>query len=434
VLPARTQALGGALLLVAFAGTASGAEPDVLDYQLELQVDPADRHVRGSERIRLRSLGGVLDTVIFPRNGIDVVPDSVRIDRGAARHWLTADTIEIPLRRPLAPGATAVIELAYVARSPRGMKFTPKQVHSAFFTCHWMVCREDPGDRATLTMTIEAPEHTVVVASGTPGTPEMRAGRFRQTWRERRPYPSYLFGFALGPFTRTVRRHRDTRLETYAVALDAATRERMFADTGPMLDFFASKAGLPLPHTHYRQVVVDGDEAQEATSFSMLGRTHLDPLLDTPREDWVIAHELAHQFWGNLVTCADWRHFWLNEGLTVFMVAAWKERRWGRPAYERELELARNRHAAAVAEGFDVPLTFAGRYPSLRVRRAIAYSKGALFVATLREAMGERAFWSALRRYTRRYAGRSVTSADFQRVFESESSRDLGSLFAAWVK
>ena len=194
----------------------------------------------------------------------------------------------------------------------------------------------------------------------------MRAGRFRQTWRERRPYPSYLFGFALGPFTRTAQQHRPTRLETYAVALDAAARERMFADTGPMLDFFASKAGLPLPHDHYRQVVVDGDEAQEATSFSLLGRTHLDPLLDTPQEDWVIAHELAHQFWGNLVTCADWPHFWLNEGLTVFMVAAWKERRWGRPAYERELELARKRHAVAVAAGFDVPLTFSGRYPSLR--------------------------------------------------------------------
>jgi len=98
-----------------------------------------------------------------------------------------------------------------------------------------------------------------------------------------------------------------------------------------MLDFFVEKAGRPLPRAFYRQVVVDGDAAQEMSSFSVLGRDQLDARLTDPTEDWLIAHEMAHQFWGNLVTCGDWSHFWLDEGLTVFMVAAYKERRWAGP-------------------------------------------------------------------------------------------------------
>ena len=83
-------------------------------------------------------------------------------------------------------------------------------------------------------------------------------------------------------------------------------------------------------------------------------------MLTTPEEDWAIAHELAHQWWGNLVTCADWTHFWLNEGITTFMVAAWKEHRWGRPAYDRELAILQRRADEATAAGLDVPLTYSG--------------------------------------------------------------------------
>lgn len=178
---------------------------------------------------------------------------------------------------------------------------------------------------------------------------------------------------------------------------------------------------------------MEGDAAQEASSFSILGWNGLEPMLTDPQEDWLIAHELAHQYWGNLLTCAEWSHFWLNEGLTTFLVAAYKQERWGAKAYQRELGLFQARRAKAAAAGFDVPLTFAGDYPSLSVKRAVVYSKGALFLAALRERLGDRVFWAGLSRYTRAFAGRSVTSADFQHSFERESRQDLSRLFAEWV-
>src|SRR5690606_2091378 len=120
-------------------------------------------------------------------------------------------------------------------------------------------------------------------------------------------------------------------------------------------------------------------------------------------------HELAHQWWGNSLTGDSWANLWLGEGLTVFMVAAYKERRWGRAAYDQELALAQARWAAAKAQGFDVPLSYAGQYPSLRLRRGIEYSKGAVFFDLLRRRLGDDAFWRGLRRYSRSNAGGVVT-------------------------
>ncbi|HET6151158.1 MAG TPA: M1 family aminopeptidase [Polyangia bacterium] len=234
-------------------------------------------------------------------------------------------------------------------------------------------------------------------------------------------------------FSRTVRRHQGVTFEYYAVDMDQDQMKRIFTDDDRMLAFFVDKAGRPLPHAFYRQVVVDGAAAQEMSSFSVLGRQYLDPRLTDPQEDWLVAHEMAHQFWGNLVTCADWSHFWLNEGLTVFMVAAYKEQRWGRQAYDRELKLAHGAHETAIEVGFDVPLAFKGEYPSLGVKRAITYSKGMLFLDTLRETVGDRSFWTALKKLTLRFAGRAVLSQDFQKIFAAETDKDLSKLFDEWV-
>ena len=147
----------------------------------------------------------------------------------------------------------------------------------------------------------------------------------------------------------------------------------------------------------------------------------------------MIAHELAHQWWGNAITCASWGEFWLNEGITVFMTAAWKQQRWGEPAYQRELSLARQRHQRAIDASFDKPLAWAGDYPSLALSRAVRYSKGMLFMHALRLELGDTAFWDGLRRYTRAQLGQRVVSADLQRAMEAAAGRSLAALFGRWV-
>jgi aminopeptidase N len=241
-----------------------------------------------------------------------------------------------------------------------------------------------------------------------------------------------LFGFAAGFPIQAESTHRGRTLRV-AGLLPRAELERRFADTERMLDFFERKAGTGLPGRSYTQLLVPGSEAQEKSSFSIIGRDQLDPRLADPKEDWAVAHELAHMWWGNLVTCSSWRDFWLNEGITTFMVAAYKEERWGRADYDREMDLFRARRQRAADAGFDVPLAYGGEYPSLALKRAITYSKGALFMDALRRELGDALFWKGLRAFTVANAGRTVESEDLQRAFDQAAGRDLSPLFRLWV-
>ncbi len=407
---------------------------DVLRYAVDLQIDRDEKRIAGHERIALRSTRDGLAVVAFPRNGL-VVSSATSLSGAPLVHTEAAGEIEVQLPVALAHGEAGGVVLAYETTAPEGVAFRADAVYTSFFTCHWMICRERPDDKAALALSIDVPEGLSVVANGVPVASGIAAapGRRRHAWNEAVPSSPYLFGFAIGSFKRTERERAGTKFEYYAAGANGARRKAWFADDDRMLAFFVGKAGRGLPRAFYRQVVVDGSAAQEMSSFSLLGRELLDPRADDASEDWAVAHELAHQFWGNLITCADWPHFWLNEGLTTFMVAAYKEERWGRPAYERELKLARERHQAAVDAGMDVPLAFAGAYPSLKIKRAITYSKAVLFLDRLRQAMGERAFWGALRRYTRRFAGGAVVSQDFERVFAGETDVDVSPLFRQWV-
>ena len=167
--------------------------------------------------------------------------------------------------------------------------------------------------------------------------------------------------------------------------------------------------------------------------MSLIGRKALERDLAEPETEWILIHELSHQFWGNLVTCDSWRSFWLNEGFATFMTAAWKEHRYGRAAYDAELGVARARLAKAREKGFDKPLEWDGDYPSTGVRRAVQYGKGALFLDHMRQVLGDDAFWAGVKRYTRAHAGGTVTTADLKAAMEAASGRDLSGDFARWV-
>ena len=118
-------------------------------------------------------------------------------------------------------------------------------------------------------------------------------------------------------------------------------------DTSRMIAYFEEKSGLPLPEVSYTQVLVDQNGDQEDAGLSMIERASIERTSADPHTDGMIAHELAHEWWGNLITCADWRELWLNEGFAGFMTAAYKEQRWGRAAHDREIAVARRAWDAA---------------------------------------------------------------------------------------
>ena len=322
------------------------------------------------------------------------------------------------------------LKLDYLARAGEGLVFGADHVYTAFHSCRWLPCVGSDLARASLRTTIDVPAGFTSLASGEPVN---TAADAPQQWVEAAPYPLYTLGFALGRFTRSSQTAGDKLLHYWGLGEDAQTLQAKFKPTAAMLAFFTDKAGLALPHSSYSQLLLPGAVAQEMSSYAAIGRNMLDPILVNEQEDWVIAHELAHQWWGTWISCEQWSEFWLNEGITVFMTAAWKQQRWGEAAYQRELDIAARGWQRAKDAGFDKPLSWTGEYPSLSLKRSIHYSKGALFMHALRQELGEENFWAGFKHYSQVNAGRQVRAGDLQAALEASAGRSLQTLFDAWV-
>ena len=415
------------------APAAPGVGFEVESYTVSLRPDLATTAVSGNETVVLRATSNGLTRLAFTSNALRITDAAV--DAEPIEVATNNGTLVFTMPRGLAKGDEVTLRFTFDGTPARGVTTVPGGFYTSYFACDWMVCLQDaPGDKAHLALDLWLP----------PGVRSLGVGRALKTavqqdgvtlhqWRSARPTSSYLYAYAVGPFaSRSVPTDVGELRYLDGTGTDAVL-DSLFADAPAIAAFLSKKAGLPLPDGSYAQLLVPGREAQEAASHSLIGLGELMPEQDDPSSAWVITHEMAHQWWGNLVTCESWTDLWLNEGLATFMVAAWKQHRFGDAAYQAELDVARRRVTRVRELGFDKPLAWAGQYPTLGARRAVQYSKGALFLAHLRERIGDDAFWAGLRTYTRAHAGGTVVGRDFQNAMQDASGGKLSDEFDEWV-
>lgn len=435
-----TKIIRCGMLILAFFGLASiahASEPghgfEVRAYVVELRPDLASGSISGRQSIELVSNIDGLDMAVFSPNPLAI--KEVSIGGIMVEHQSTDRGIAVTLPHALHEGESASIDLVYSGLPKRGVTPTVHGLITGYFACDWMICLQDePGDKAAFDLSLYLPAEAKSFSAGhlvevKPVAPNL----VRHRWKSIRDTSAYLFSFAAGDFQSQLFETPQGDLLIVDATNDNITRRELADRTTAMIEFFAERAGLPLPNGRYTQIVVPGYAAQETAGFSIIGGSHLGDARNDPGNGWAVAHELAHQWWGNLITCASWKDFWLNEGFATFMVAAWKEHYLGRAAYEHELQLFERRRERLRKDGYDKPLTWTGEYPTLSHRRAVQYSKGGLFLAELRDHLGEDVFWRGIAEYTRLFAGKTVESKDFQNVLERTSGRDLTILFSDWV-
>lgn len=439
IVPARIPALQALpllhlLLTALLAAPLPGGGFDILDERADLDVRPAEKRIAGEVEIDLASRSPELREVDLEAPGLEIA-GVWSGDR--ALPFRTADgRLIVTLDPPARQGETRTLRVRYAGSPQKGLRFGADQVFTSFHTGAWLVSKSDPGDKATLTLRLTLPAGFEVAASGHPVSREaLPDGRVRHVWRQDRPHSAYLFGFAAARFQEASAAEGPVALHFLSAGLAPAQLATIFGKTGAMLRFFASRAGVPFPSTRYAQVLLPGAPAQEMAEMSLLDEDYGRDVLDDPREDYLVAHELSHQWWGNLLTCADWSDFWLNEGMATYMTAAWKEHAWGEDEYEREMLIARQRYGRAAAEGKERPLVSTGWTKAEDMSGPFTYSKGALVLHLLRREIGDAAFWEGLRQYTRTAAavGGVVRTRDLQKGMEKASGRDLGWFFDQWA-
>jgi len=407
---------------------------DVVHYDVQVEPDLTSKTVTGKVAIRLVTLTDAIETVAF--DCADLTIDSVR---DAGRNlFFTRDgsRLVISLRAPAKPRETHTIEIEYHGSPPHGISFfvDEQQVYTAFSTSQWMVCLDAPDDKATVRLGVIVPASWTVVANGRMlERRKLPNGRVLHQFRQDTAIPTYTFGFAAGRFNEVVENGGRVQFRYLASGLPNADVRRVFGDTPDMLTFFEARSGVTYSDSNYTQVLAAGPVQQEMSSFSVLGGSYGRWVVDHPQDVALGAHELPTNGGGNSVTCVDWNHFWLNEGMATFMAAAYIEHRFGRDEYLRLIEQYRSSYARVRDAGHDKPLVFQNWLHPTADDRTLVYRKGAYVLHLLREHLGDQAFWAGIRLYTRTYFGKSVTTSDFQGALERSAGRNLSEFFGQWV-
>ncbi|MCH7911122.1 MAG: hypothetical protein IIB38_16105, partial [Candidatus Hydrogenedentes bacterium] len=256
-------------------------------------------------------------------------------------------------------------------------------------------------------------------------------------WAQTIPHPSYLVSLIVGRYVEINDEGGGVPLHYFVRPKFERQANLSFSKTGGMMKFFQDWIDLPYPYESYSQVaVVDfifgGMENSSITTLTE--RTlHDEAAHLTYSSDGLVAHELAHQWWGDLLTCRDWTHLWLNEAFATYFQALYFEHDRGREDFD--YEMLRYRRAYFERESIDAarPIVNStlGR-PGNALNRRI-YDKGAWVLHMLRRRMGDSLFQKGIREYARTFQGKPVETNNLLRTLEAVSGEGLEAFFDQWV-
>jgi aminopeptidase N len=424
-------------------------EFDIKHIRIELQIDPAETFIEGEAAITLAPFRDGLRELSFDAFELNV--KEVRAGSRRLEFESFRDRLVVYLREPQPRDKNLTLRVLYNARPRKGLHFIrpddaypqkPVQVWSqgeSEDNRAWFPCTDSPNERQTTETIITVPDSFTVLSNGrlVSEKHDKRRGRRTFHWRQEEPHPAYLVSVAIGDFS--VIDARCGKLPTPYYTYPGMEREaRMLMGRTPaMIRHFAKLFGYEYPYPKYSQVVVDDfiSGAMENTSAT----THSDRFLHDARTELdfdchdVVAHELAHQWWGDLVTPKSWAHLWLKESFATYAEILWSEQVEGVDESRFFLLREQNLYMAEDRDRYRRPLVYdRWEYP-MEVYDRHAYQKGGIVLGMLRDVLGDEDFFRTLRYYLHKHEWQSVETADFRMSIEEVTGRNIDWFFEEWV-
>lgn len=420
---------------------------DVEHYRIELEVDPARRAIEGECRVRLWSLVDGLDQVELDLQGLAVRSVADEAQR-ALRFEQEGDGLRVQLAAARRKGEWTEVRVRYGGTPSTGLHFAAPRdgVPTQAWTqgeCDeargWFPCLDEPYERATHELLVTVPAAWKVVAAGERIERREADGKAVERWRTTYPHPAYLTTLACGELAQAEGLYGSTPLWYLGPEALASELAPAFEETDEILAFFSELTGVRYPHPKYAQTCVDdfhygGMENISATTLTDTALSDAKGRADQPITG-LVAHEAAHQWFGDMLTCAEWSEIWLNEGFATYLTLLWTERSRGRDAFLCDMRDTQNGYIAAEGDKpYRAIVHDVAREPMELFFSGHAYPGGASRLQLLRGMLGDDAFQAALRRWTGLHQNRAVTTAEFVRCVAESSGKDLARYEREWLR
>lgn len=423
---------------------------DALHLKLKCSFDWESSAVDAEVTHRVRALRDGARTLALDAVGIQVREAALVGGPTLATESLP-ESLRVDLGKPLHRGEEVEVHLKYRVERPRlGVYFQkpdasypdrPLQVWTqgeAQEARHWIPCFDHPSDKLTTETIVTVPAGLTSISNGKLVSVEPGPGGAQiHHWLQDKPHTTYLISVVVGDFAVWKDQVDGIELRGFVPRKAEANAARSFALTGDMLRFFGEKTGVTYPWHKYDQICVSGFNfgGMENTSATTLNENTLHDAraaLDVSSVG-LVAHELAHQWFGDLVTCKDWGDIWLNESFATFFENLYVEHQLG---WDEGVEGRREEGEQYFSEdrgSYRRRLsTRSWKSPDVLFDRH-TYPKGARILSMLRYTLGDDLFFAGVKAYLEKHAYQPVETHDFRVALETTSGTSLGWFFDEWV-
>jgi aminopeptidase N len=442
----------------------------IVDFRhMKLEVTIPDMNVpklSATQTLTVHPISGPVDSLALDAREMKI--DSVVALGHETRFGYDNRTLNISFAPPIGEDETVDIITSYkIEDPPLGMIWTPEspawpgraaQIHTQGqpeTNSFWFPCHDFPNAKMTTELVATVPagytvssnghlleqRHEIFAQDTTSGVRMLRPfDKFH--WVQDKPHVSYLVTMVVGKFDVVDVGTKKLSMPVYAPQGRSKDVPATFGRTKDMIALFEQVTGQAYPWDRYAQLLVwnFGSGGMENTSATTLYDTCIaDPSSAADHDmDGLISHELAHQWFGDFITCNSWEHIWLNEGFATYMTALWMEHKGGADAYQKQI--LDYFDAITGGDQADAPYTVGMcskvySHPWEVFRKAASpYSKGASILHMLRMNLGDDDFFKGIRLYVQRRGLQTAESSDFRTALEDVSGRNLEQFFWQWCE
>jgi aminopeptidase N len=424
------------------------AEPppiDIKHYIFRVELNDSADHIKGDATLTILCLQRA-NRIILDLASASSTQQGMRVGRVVANGKALSythhdDLLEITLGREIASGSEVVIDIQYDG-TPRDGLIIGKNKYGdrTFFgdnwpnrAHHWLPVIDHPADKASVEFIVTAPSRYEVIGNGVKVEESTIDSQRKLThWKEVVPLCTKVMAIGVAQFAiQYAAEIDDISVEHWVYPQDRLAGFKDYSAAAKILQFLIMQIG-PYPYKKLANVQSKTRYGgMENASNIFYSESSVNGKAD---HDDLIAHEIAHQWFGNSAAESDWQDVWLSEGFATYFANVYNEFTFGD---DRRAQLMKEQRASIIdfaRANPKLPVVF-GSLPAdlLDILNTNSYQKGSFILHMLRKQIGEKAFWAGIREYYQKYQGKNAATADFQAIMERSSGADLKTFFKQWL-